>query len=112
MMASSTTTPQEHTRQPPLPSRNPLPLSATQEAQVRELYYKNVRVKCADAIKGELPFLSGLRSLVSGWRANCIVVRIRRLCYESNNICHLGLSSTTTGHELLYGAARYTEDAG
>jgi hypothetical protein len=31
---------------------NPTPLSAPQEQQVRDLYYKNVRDKCADEIKG------------------------------------------------------------
>jgi COX assembly mitochondrial protein 1 len=36
-----------------LPSRNPIPLSAAQEAQVRETYYKRVRTICADEIKGE-----------------------------------------------------------
>lgn len=35
------------------PSRNPLPLSASQEGQVRELYYKRVRQKCADEVRGE-----------------------------------------------------------
>lgn len=34
-----------------LPS-NPTPLSAPQEQQVRDLYYKNVRDKCAEEIKG------------------------------------------------------------
>ncbi|KAF2476116.1 uncharacterized protein BDR25DRAFT_212392 [Lindgomyces ingoldianus] len=33
-----------------LPS-NPTPLSAPQEQQVRDLYYRNVREKCADEIK-------------------------------------------------------------
>jgi COX assembly protein 1 len=32
---------------------NPTPLSATQEAQVREIYYKNVRAKCGDEIAGQ-----------------------------------------------------------
>ena len=32
--------------------RNPLPLSASQEAQVRDIYYKKVRSQCADEIKG------------------------------------------------------------
>ena len=36
----------------PNPSRNPLPLSASQESQVRELYYKRVRQKCADEVRG------------------------------------------------------------
>jgi hypothetical protein len=37
----------------PMPSRNPLPLSAAQEAQVRDLYYSRVRGYCASEIKGE-----------------------------------------------------------
>ena len=36
----------------PLPSRNPIPLSAAQEAQVRDLYYKRVRNKCAEEVRG------------------------------------------------------------
>jgi COX assembly protein 1 len=32
---------------------NPLPLSASQEAEVRKLYYARVRTRCADEIKGE-----------------------------------------------------------
>ncbi|CAI4218640.1 unnamed protein product [Parascedosporium putredinis] len=36
----------------PMPSRNPLPLSATQEAQVRDIYYTRVRNHCAPEIKG------------------------------------------------------------
>ncbi|KAK5121107.1 hypothetical protein LTR85_005591 [Meristemomyces frigidus] len=35
----------------PVLSRNPLPLSASQESQVRELYYKRVRNKCADEVR-------------------------------------------------------------
>ena len=35
-----------------MPSRNPLPLSASQEAQVREIFNARVREKCADDIKG------------------------------------------------------------
>ena len=32
--------------------RNPLPLSATQEQEVKKLYYKRVRSHCAPEIKG------------------------------------------------------------
>lgn len=39
---------------PSIPSRNPLPLSASQEAQVRDIYYARVRSACADEIKGGL----------------------------------------------------------
>ncbi|KAI0384000.1 cytochrome c oxidase biogenesis protein Cmc1 like-domain-containing protein [Hypomontagnella monticulosa] len=35
----------------PMPSRNPLPLSASQEAQVREVFNAQVRNLCADEIK-------------------------------------------------------------
>ncbi|KAL1836055.1 hypothetical protein VTJ49DRAFT_5629 [Mycothermus thermophilus] len=35
----------------PMPSRNPLPLSASQEAQVRDIYYARVRNKCKAEIK-------------------------------------------------------------
>ena len=38
----------------PVP-RNPVPLSAGQEQQVRDLYYKRVRTKCADEIRGRIP---------------------------------------------------------
>ncbi|KAI1657729.1 cytochrome c oxidase biogenesis protein Cmc1 like-domain-containing protein [Daldinia decipiens] len=34
-----------------VPSRNPLPLSASQEAQVREVFNQRVRDQCADEIK-------------------------------------------------------------
>ncbi|KAK4101596.1 hypothetical protein N658DRAFT_448639, partial [Parathielavia hyrcaniae] len=35
----------------PMPSRNPLPLSASQEAQVRDIFYARVRQRCAPEIK-------------------------------------------------------------
>ncbi len=35
-----------------MPSVNPLPLSASQEAQVRDLYFERVRRHCAPEIKG------------------------------------------------------------
>lgn len=38
---------------------NPTPLSAPQEQQVRDLYYKNVRAKCAPEIEGMLAFSFG-----------------------------------------------------
>lgn len=49
----------------PLPSRNPLPLSASQEGQVREIYYKRVRNLCTDEIRGELPSLSNRSTIIS-----------------------------------------------
>lgn len=38
---------------------NPTPLSAPQEQQVRDLYYKNVRAKCAPEIEGTKTLESG-----------------------------------------------------
>ncbi|KAE9580887.1 hypothetical protein CGMCC3_g2984 [Colletotrichum fructicola] len=35
----------------PMPSRNPLPLSASQEAQIRDIYHQRVRSACAPEIK-------------------------------------------------------------
>ena len=53
-MAANTpsSSPESGTERLAMPSRNPLPLSASQEAQVRDIYYKRVRAKCADEIKG------------------------------------------------------------
>jgi COX assembly mitochondrial protein 1 len=42
----------EETPMLPMPSPNPLPLSAAQEAQVREVYHARVRGYCAAEIKG------------------------------------------------------------
>ena len=41
-----------------VPSRNPLPLSASQEAQVRDIYYARVRKNCTEEIKGSSPTIS------------------------------------------------------
>lgn len=35
-----------------MPTRNPLPLSSTQEAQIRELYHNRVKARCSEEIKG------------------------------------------------------------
>ncbi|KAG6181308.1 hypothetical protein E4U36_004167 [Claviceps purpurea] len=40
-----------------VPSRNPLPLSASQEAQVREIYYARVRKQCTKEIKGKQAYM-------------------------------------------------------
>jgi COX assembly protein 1 len=48
----TTPTPTAANGAPLNPTRKPLPLSASQESQVRELYYKRVRNKCADEVRG------------------------------------------------------------
>jgi COX assembly protein 1 len=51
VMAAPPPTQQEEVPRLPMPSRNPLPLSSGQEAQVRELYHARVRGYCAAEIK-------------------------------------------------------------
>ena len=46
------TTPTETPNASPL-GRNPVPVSARQETQIREIFYKRVRTKCAQEIRGE-----------------------------------------------------------
>ncbi|KAJ9656130.1 hypothetical protein H2198_005186 [Neophaeococcomyces mojaviensis] len=46
--------------------RNPLPLSAAQEAQVKEMYYKRVRSRCADEIKEFAACAKG-RTVTATW---------------------------------------------
>ncbi|OBT72829.1 hypothetical protein VF21_08322 [Pseudogymnoascus sp. 05NY08] len=46
-----TAEPAEPVERLPMPSRNPLPLSAGQETQVRDLYFARVRALCAAEIK-------------------------------------------------------------
>ncbi|KAF2638237.1 hypothetical protein P280DRAFT_471361 [Massarina eburnea CBS 473.64] len=48
-----------------LPS-NPTPLSAPQEQQVRDLYYRNVREKCAEEVKAFVACASG-RTFTMVW---------------------------------------------
>lgn len=62
-----------------VPSRNPLPLSASQEAQVRDIYYQNVRKQCAEEIKGE-----------SSWK--CMVSRGLRLRGDQPTQSNLSIS--------------------
>lgn len=51
--AASSTTPVARSESPTF--RRPLPLSAAQEAEVKDLYYKRVRNRCAKEIKGCYP---------------------------------------------------------
>ncbi|KAI1191523.1 hypothetical protein F5B17DRAFT_382204 [Nemania serpens] len=48
---------EEEEQRLPMPSRNPLPLSASQEAQVREVFNARVRAHCADELKGSFSFI-------------------------------------------------------
>lgn len=55
MAAMATDKPEARPERLGVPSRNPLPLSASQEAQVRDVYYARVRRNCTDEIKGTAP---------------------------------------------------------
>ncbi|KAF4616245.1 hypothetical protein G7Y89_g15160 [Cudoniella acicularis] len=50
-MSSTPSDPEPEIPRLPMPSKNPLPLSSSQEAQVRELYHSRVRGYCAAEIK-------------------------------------------------------------
>ncbi|SLM37941.1 Cytochrome c oxidase biogenesis protein Cmc1-like [Lasallia pustulata] len=76
MMA--TTKPESH----PLPSRNPLPLSAAQEGQVRDLYYKRVRGKCANEIR-DFASCAMNRTISATWAC-----RSERLAMNSCMVLH------------------------
>ncbi|KAL9601694.1 MAG: hypothetical protein Q9179_002784 [Wetmoreana sp. 5 TL-2023] len=70
------------TEPPKLPSRNPIPLSASQDAQVRELYYKRVRGYCATEIR-EFASCALNRTISATWAC-----RQQRLAMNSCMIAH------------------------
>ncbi|KAA6416371.1 MAG: hypothetical protein FRX48_01091 [Lasallia pustulata] len=74
----ATTKPESH----PLPSRNPLPLSAAQEGQVRDLYYKRVRGKCANEIR-DFASCAMNRTISATWAC-----RSERLAMNSCMVLH------------------------
>ena len=84
----------------PVPSRNPIPLSASQEAAVTEMYYKRVRNLCADEIRG---------APIAVIPSNCITDlesrRIRSMCDWPYFFNKLGMSAATSGNEWMYGDA-------
>ncbi|RBQ65642.1 hypothetical protein FVER14953_03560 [Fusarium verticillioides] len=96
-----------------VPSRNPLPLSASQEAQVRDIFYQKVRKECADEIKGTSPqsplpqpptsppnYNFNIRPLTTS--------SIRRMRPRPHIHRLLRLPRRTPLHEQLHEAARHT----
>ncbi|OAX85425.1 hypothetical protein ACJ72_00196 [Emergomyces africanus] len=91
-MAASQTTSTDAATTPPTPAsttasaninlRNPLPLSAAQEAQVRDLYYKRVRGHCAPEIK-EFAACAINRTVTATW-----VCRKQRLAMNACMVEH------------------------
>ncbi|KAL4934343.1 uncharacterized protein BDV17DRAFT_286060 [Aspergillus undulatus] len=62
--------------------RNPLPLSASQEAEVKQLYYKRVRTLCAPEIKAFAECAVN-RTVTATW-----VCRTQRLAMNSCMVAH------------------------
>ncbi|KAJ0420488.1 cytochrome c oxidase biogenesis protein Cmc1 like-domain-containing protein [Aspergillus carlsbadensis] len=62
--------------------RNPLPLSAAQEAEVKQLYYKRVRSHCAPEIKAFAECAVN-RTVTATW-----VCRTQRLAMNSCMVAH------------------------
>ncbi|KAI9368099.1 hypothetical protein BJX61DRAFT_546857 [Aspergillus egyptiacus] len=88
------TTTSTSTSTPPSPSpkynlRNPLPLSASQEAEVKQLYYKRVRAHCAPEIKDRGEEKTAFaecavnRTVTATW-----VCRTQRLAMNSCMVAH------------------------
>ena len=78
------TTPQPPVHQSSSPNlRNPLPLSASQEAEVKSLYYRNVRLKCAAEIKSFAECARG-RTVTATW-----LCRSQRLAMNGCMIAHV-----------------------
>ncbi|EER26715.1 hypothetical protein D8B26_002878 [Coccidioides posadasii str. Silveira] len=88
MMAAATSSPETASNPPPgsAPStinlRNPTPLSATQEAEVKAIYYKRVRGYCAAEIK-EFAACALNRTVTATW-----VCRKERLAMNACMVEH------------------------
>lgn len=100
-MSSPTQPSSEPHPEPPRPKhnlRNPLPLSASQEGEVKQIYYKRVRGHCAAEIKGTHSF----RCCCAVADSPCSVRRMRR---QPHHHSYLDLSAAAAGDELVYGCA-------
>ncbi|GAA86702.1 hypothetical protein AKAW_04816 [Aspergillus luchuensis IFO 4308] len=91
-MSSTTPQPDSTTTKPKYNLRNPLPLSAAQEAEVKQLYYKRVRSLCAPEIKGEnhppyTPIPIPI-SFPSSKPKGKVIRRMRRQPHNNSNMAH------------------------
>ncbi|OJD18239.1 hypothetical protein AJ78_01739 [Emergomyces pasteurianus Ep9510] len=80
--ATTAATPTSTTPSENMNLRNPLPLSAAQEAQVKDLYYKRVRGHCAPEIK-EFAACAINRTITATW-----VCRKQRLAMNACMVAH------------------------
>jgi hypothetical protein len=111
-LSSSTTTPQPSQAQTLNPSRSPLPLSASQEGQVRELYYKNVRNKCKDEVRGiytpkHLPLVDYEIPMEL-----MACTRFRSMRHKPHIHSNFHVSAPASRYEYLYELLRYEGRAG
>ncbi|QKX61869.1 uncharacterized protein TRUGW13939_09025 [Talaromyces rugulosus] len=82
MSTSSNSPGSSSVTEPKFDLRNPLPLSATQEQQVKEVYYKRVRGYCAEEIKAFAECARN-RTFTTTW-----VCRDQRLAMNSCMLAH------------------------
>lgn len=121
--------------------RNPLPLSATQEQEVKQLYYKRVRGYCAAEIKGMfLATFIFLHSFPRQWsyiqppdtiyelepesiqiqirmertstQLTAFIQSLRRMRRKPHHNRHVGLPLPTSRHELMHDCPRETGGRG
>ncbi|KAI9885861.1 MAG: hypothetical protein M1823_002340 [Watsoniomyces obsoletus] len=90
--SSSSTSPPKSDRLP-MPSRNPMPLSASQEAQVRDVYYARVRGHCAAEIKRFAECASN-RTFTATW-----MCRTERLAMNTCMVAHATLQEQDAARE-------------
>ncbi|CRG89291.1 hypothetical protein PISL3812_06327 [Talaromyces islandicus] len=81
-MSTPSTSSTPSVTEPKFDLRNPLPLSATQEQQVKEVYYKRVRGYCADEIRAFAECARN-RTFTTTW-----VCRDQRLAMNSCMLAH------------------------
>ncbi|OJJ74324.1 hypothetical protein ASPBRDRAFT_193052 [Aspergillus brasiliensis CBS 101740] len=81
-MSSPSTQPEAATIKPKYNLRNPLPLSAAQEQEVKQLYYKRVRSLCAPEIKAFAECAVN-RTITATW-----ICREQRLAMNSCMVAH------------------------
>ena len=81
-----------------VPSRNPLPLSASQESQVRDIFYANVRKECAEEIKGasSISSPSSPQRLCLSSLSAAIFAVVRSLTLAAFAACALGRTFTVS----------------
>lgn len=82
-----------------LPSRNPIPLSAAQEQEVKKLYHKRIRGYCAPEIKEFAECVNG-RTISTTWAC-----RQQKLAMNSCVMAHAGQEEEDLAREEFFAGA-------